>query len=294
VRGYTGYTGPTGPGLINNILYADAAYFPASSIGNISSASIKIDPTLNSGSITAYTVNTNMVNIDNQSSGPTIHLSNGLGVVINDNDLNIVNTSISSSTSIISLNYTDGSIIGNTVESTSFKLSSSSLLGIPFVTYSGEVLTLDISQRPTVAPIFEIDLRESGTGIYNININFNIKPDDILTTSGWIFYLSDNNNINPDSPEGTYIVTGDDPTTLYYTIYDRNTKSLNAYTIINSTTFYKDQHSVIGNFTTYWKFDNRELSRLYFYGSNLYCNDKSPPYKSNVYYNYTITKIYDI
>jgi hypothetical protein len=292
--GPTGFTGPTGPGLINNILYANAAYFPASSIGNISSASIKIDPNLDSGSVSAYTVNTNIVNIDNQPSGPTIHLSNGLGVVINDNDLNIVNTSISSSTSVISLYYTDGSIVANTVESSSFKLSPSSQLGIPSVNYSRGVITLDIYQQPTVVSIFDIDLLERGTGIYNININFNIKTDEITTASSWIFYLSNNKNTDPGSSEGTHVVLSDDPETpYYYTIYDGN-KYIDAYTIVNSNSFYKDQHSVIGNFTTYWKFDNRELSKLYFYASNLYCDERSPPYKSYIYYNYTITKIYDI
>ena len=273
------------------------------SLYDVSSSTPNVILTADSnGSLSTYTinsdtVNTNIVNIDNQQDGPKIHISDGDGVIINDNNLNIVNTSVSSSTSIISLNYTDGSIIGNTVESTSFKLSSSSLLGIPFVTYSGEVLTLDIFPQPRVAPILSIDLNKSGTGtgIYNISINFNIKPDDILTASSWIFYLSNNINTEPNTHEGTYVVPSEDPETPYYfTVYDGE-KTLDAYTIVNSNTFYKDQHSIIGNFTTYYKFDNRELPTLYFYGSNLYY-DASPRdrYKSHVYYNYTITKIYDI
>jgi hypothetical protein len=145
-----------------------------------------------------------------------------------------------------------------------------------------------------VVPIFAIDLLETGTGTYNININFNIKPDGITTASSWIFYLSNNKNTEPTAPESTYVVLSDDPETpYYYTIYDGG-KKLDAYTIVNSNSFYKNQHSVIGNFTTYWKFDTPELSTLYFYGSNLYCDERSPPYKSYIYYNYTITKIYDI
>jgi hypothetical protein len=70
----TGYTSPSGSGLNNNIVYANVAYFPTSSIGYISSASIKIDPNLDSGNVSSYTVNTNIVNIDNQLSDPSIHL----------------------------------------------------------------------------------------------------------------------------------------------------------------------------------------------------------------------------
>jgi hypothetical protein len=83
-------------------------------------------------------------------------------------------------------------------------------------------------------------------------------------------------------------VLSDDPETPYYfTIYDGG-KNLDAYTIVNSNSFYKNQHSVIGNFTTYCKFDTPELSTLYFYGSNLYYDERPlDRYKSYIYYNYT-------
>ena len=98
------------------------------------------------------------------------------------------------------------------------------------------VFTLDIFSKPKVVPIFAIDLLERWRGIYNI------KPDEIITTYNWIFYLSNNINIEPNTPEGTYVVLSDDPETPYYFTIYYGGKNLDAYMILNSNSFYTNQH----------------------------------------------------